>query len=352
MSNNNTRRTEVEDLGEFGLIKKLTSSIKTKNSSSIKGIGDDAAVIDNENTMTLVSTDMLVENVHFDLTYSPLRHLGYKAATVNISDMAAMNAIAKQITVSIAVSNRVSVEALEEIYEGLKLACEKYKVDIVGGDTTSSMSGLIISVTVIGEARKEDIIYRNGAKENNLIVTTGDLGAAYMGLLVLEREKKVFQVNPNMQPDLSGKDYILQRQLKPEARADAIDMLKSMGIKPSAMIDISDGLASDILHICKDSNVGCNLFEDKIPVDALTATTAEEFDIDPTIAALSGGEDYELLFTVDQADYEKLKDNPHFHIIGHITDANSGFNLVSRSGQSAPLTAQGWDALLKKDIRP
>lgn len=260
MEEKKAKRTEIDQLGEFGLIKKLTSKIKLKNETSFKGIGDDAAVIDNSGKMTLVSTDILIENVHFDLTYSPLKHLGYKAATVNFSDIAAMNATPKQITVSLAVSNRISVEALEEIYEGLRLACEKYKVDIVGGDTTSSMSGLVLSVSVIGEANKEDIVYRSGAKENELIVVSGDLGAAYMGLLLLEREKKVFQVNPNMQPDLSGKDYILQRQLKPDARTDIRDMLKSMGIKPSAMIDVSDGLASDILHICNESNVGCNLF--------------------------------------------------------------------------------------------
>jgi thiamine-monophosphate kinase len=291
---------------------------------------------------------MLVEGVHFDLTYMPLKHLGYKAISTNVSDICAMNGTCRQVTVSFALSNRFSVEAVEELYSGMLLACNNYKVDLVGGDTTSSLSGLIISITAIGEAEKEEVVYRNGAKEKDLLVVTGDLGGAYMGLQILEREKAVFKENPNLQPDLEGNDYILERQLKPEARIDIKDILKEKGIHPTSMIDISDGLASEILHLCIQSNVGCNLFEEKIPMDGLTSSRAHEFKMDPTICALSGGEDYELLFTIPQSDYDKVKGHPDFTVIGHITDKASGVNMITRSGSSVELTAQGWDAFLKK----
>lgn len=340
--------TPISELGEFGLIKHLTRNIKLGNPSSIKGVGDDAAVIDNSGKFTLLSTDILIENVHFDLVYTPLKHLGYKAAVVNFSDIAAMNAIPKQITITVCAGSRITVEALEAIYDGIKLACEKYNVDIVGGDTTSSKSGLVISISVLGEANEEEIVYRNGSAENELICVTGDLGGAYMGLLVLEREKEVFKANPNMQPDLQGNDYILERQLKPEARTDIIKVLKELEVKPTSMIDVSDGLASDVLHLCHESGNGCNIYEDKLPLDPKTESVSREFNIDPTIAALSGGEDYELLFTIKQDDYEKIKGHPHFTVVGHMTEKSSGYNLISRSGQSAPLTAQGWDAFLDK----
>jgi thiamine-monophosphate kinase len=343
----NTKRTELSELGEFGLIKHLTQEIKINNNSTLKGVGDDAAVISHEGGEILVSTDLLIEGIHFDLSYCPLRHLGYKAAVINFSDIAAMNGIPQQITVSIALSNRFSLEAIEEFYEGIKLACEKYKVDLVGGDTSTSLSGLFISITVIGRANKEDITYRNGAGVNDLVFVTGDLGAAYMGLMLLKREKEVYKANPEIQPELSGHDYILERQLKPEARLDIINLLKERNIKPTSMIDISDGLASEIIHICEDSNKGCNLYEDKIPIDPSTVSMAEELNIDPTIAALSGGEDYELLFTISQNDFEKIKVIKGITPVGHITEASAGINLISRSGTSVPLTAQGWDAFLK-----
>ena len=344
----NTTRTELSQLGEFGLIKHLTEHITLHNPSSIKGVGDDAAVIEQSGKVTLLSTDMLVEGVHFDLTYVPLKHLGYKAIAVNVSDICAMNGTAKQITVSIAVSNRFSIEAVEELYSGMLMACDKYKVDLVGGDTTTSLSGLVISLSVLGEADKKDVVYRSGAQEKDLLVVTGDLGGAYMGLQILEREKAVYKENPNVQPDLEGNDYILERQLKPEARVDIIPLLKSLDVKPTSMIDISDGLASEILHICQQSNVGCNLYEDKIPMDSMTVARAHEFKLDPTICALSGGEDYELLFTINQKDFDKIKNHPDFTIIGHITDKASGANMVTRSGSSVELTAQGWDAFIKK----
>ncbi len=342
-------RTELSELGEFGLIDHLTKNIKLKNPGSVKGVGDDAAVIDSKNKQVIVSTDMLVEGIHFDLTYTPLKHLGYKSVIVNISDIYAMNAQPKQITVSIAISNRFSLEALEELYSGIYLACEKYKVDVVGGDTTSSVSGIIISITAIGEAAKGEIVYRNTAKEGDLLCVSGDLGGAYMGLQLLEREKAVYREVPEMQPDLKGNDYILQRQLKPEARADIIKLLKGIKVKPTSMIDISDGLSSEILHICKSSGVGCELYEDKIPVDPATAIMADEFNIDPTVCALSGGEDYELLFTIKQGDYDKIKDNMGLTVIGHITDKASGQNLIAKGGSSIPLKAQGWDALMKEE---
>ncbi|MEI6694488.1 MAG: thiamine-phosphate kinase [Bacteroidota bacterium] len=339
------KRTELGELGEFGLIDHLCKDLVIKNATTLKAVGDDAAVIGNTHANTLVSTDLLVEGVHFDLSYMPLKHLGYKAAVVNFSDIVAMNGTPKQLLVGIAVSNRFSVEALDELYDGIKLACDKYNVDLVGGDTTSSTSGLLISMSIIGEAAGEDIAYRSGAKEGNLLCVSGNLGAAYMGLLLLEREKEVYKANPSAQPELEGNDYILQRQLKPEARIDIIKLLKANNIKPTAMIDISDGLASEILHICKQSDTGCNLYEEKIPIDPCTITLADEFKIIPTIAALSGGEDYEVLFTIEQSDFETVKKLEDIHIIGHITHKNSGANLITLSGTSLPLNAQGWDAL-------
>lgn len=341
----NKERTELTTLGEFGLINHLTEHVEIYNESSVKGIGDDAAVIKyDSDKQTLVSTDMLVEGVHFDLSYVPLKHLGYKAITVNLSDICAMNGTPKQVTVSIAASNRFSVEALEELYSGMLHACQKYQVDLIGGDTSSSTSGLIISVTAIGEANKEDIAYRNGAQEKDLLCVSGDLGGAYMGLQILEREKFVFKDNPNMQPDLVGNDYILERQLKPEARIDIIDLFKSLKIKPTSMIDVSDGLASELIHICTQSGLGCDLYEDKIPLDPQTFDRAREFNLDPTVCALSGGEDYELLFTVPMTDFEKIKNLPDFTIIGHMTAKESGINLIAKAGTSHPITAQGWNA--------
>lgn len=348
MFENKSSRTELEALGEFGLIKHLTQFINLKNESSVKGVGDDAAVIDYKNKQTVISTDMLVEGVHFDLTYTPLKHLGYKSVTVNLSDIYAMNATPRQVLVSIALSNRFSLEAIEELYSGITLACDRYGIDLVGGDTTTSQSGLVINVTAIGEADKKNIVYRDGAKESNLLCVSGDLGGAYVGLQLLEREKKIFKENPGVQPDLEGNDYILERQLKPEARKDLPLIFEGLEITPTAMIDISDGLASEILHICTQSGVGCNLYEEKIPIDPMTFNRAREFNLDPTTCALNGGEDYELLFTVDISHYEKIKDNPDISIIGHISDKNSGCNLVSKSGTVHPLKAQGWDALLKK----
>lgn len=342
----NSGRTELTSLGEFGLINHLTEHVEIYNpESSLKGIGDDAAVIKYDNNKsTLVSTDMLVEGVHFDLTYAPLKHLGYKAIAVNLSDICAMNGTPKQVTVSIAASNRFSVEALEELYAGMLYACKKYKVDLVGGDTTSSTSGLIISITAIGEAKQEDIVYRNGAKEKDLVCVTGDLGGAYMGLQILEREKFVFKDNPQLQPDLEGNDYILERQLKPEARVDIIELFKNLGIKPTSMIDVSDGLASELMHLCTQSGVGCELYEDKIPLDPQTFDRAREFSLDPTVCALSGGEDYELLFTLPLSEYDKIKNLPDFTIIGHITPKSSGLNLIAKAGTSHPITAQGWNS--------
>lgn len=345
----NSSRTEISQLGEFGLIRHLTENIKLKNSSTIKGVGDDAAVINytNTDTVTLVTTDMLVEGVHFDLSYVPLKHLGYKSVIVNLSDIYAMNGQPKQVVVSIALSSRFSLEAVEEIYAGMYVACEKYGVDLVGGDTTSSRSGLVISITALGEAQKDNVVYRSGAKETNLLCVSGDLGGAYMGLQILEREKAVFKENPKIQPDLEGKDYILERQLKPEARKDVIKLLGELNVVPTAMIDVSDGLASEILHICEGSDVGVELYEEKIPLDPQTYDTARQFGLDPTVCALSGGEDYELLFTIKTEDYDKVKHLPDFTIIGHITNKERGRYLVTKSGNVATLKAQGWDALLK-----
>lgn len=338
-------RTEISTLGEFGLIDHITKHFPIKNEECIKGVGDDAAVIEvPQGQLQLISKDLLVEGVHFDLTYTPLKHLGYKAVAVNLSDIAAMNALPRQILVGIAISNRFSLEAVEELYSGMQLCCERYGVDLIGGDTTSSQSGLFISVTVLGQAPKEDICYRNAAKENDLVCVSGDLGAAYAGLLLLEREKQTFLANPNMQPDFKDFQYVLERQLKPEPRLDIIKLLKEREIKPHAMIDISDGLASEILHICKQSETGCQIYENKIPIDAETCKALEMFNIVPAVGALNGGEDYELLFTLPIAEYEKIKDLTEIHIIGHITDAGAGVNLIPEHGELMPLTAQGWDS--------
>ncbi|MBQ20425.1 MAG: thiamine-phosphate kinase [Flavobacteriales bacterium] len=341
---------EIENLGEFGLINHLTSQIKLKNPTSVKGVGDDAAVIaPSKNKQIVVTTDMLVEGIHFDLIYTPFKHLGYKAVTVNLSDVYAMNAVPTQITVSIAVSNKISIEALEELYEGMLLACEIYGVDLVGGDTTSSNSGLIISITAVGEAEKKEIVYRNGAKENDLICVSGDLGGAFMGLQLLEREKQIFNENPAIQPDFSGYDYVLERQLKPEPRQDVIEMFKELGVQPTAMIDISDGLSSEVIHICTQSGVGCTIYEDKLPIDPLTVSTAEEMNLNPSVCALNGGEDYELLFTISLEDYEKIKEQKRVAIIGHITSDKGKYEFVSNGDTVHELTAQGWNAILKKE---
>lgn len=338
------KRTELNELGEFGLIDKLTGHFTTHVSTTLKGVGDDAAVISvSDDEAMLVSTDMLLEGVHFNLMYTPLMHLGYKAVIVNLSDIFAMNAKPQQITVSIAVSNRFPLEALEELYAGIKKACDLYQVDLVGGDTTSSLSGLMISITAVGKAKKSEIVYRSGARENDLLVVSGDLGGAYMGLQLLEREKEVFKSNPDMQPDLEGNDYLLERQLKPEARQDVIRFLKELDVKPTSMIDISDGLASEIFHLCKSSDLGCTIYDEKIPIDAKTSMAALDFNIDPVTCALNGGEDYELLFTVSMQDYDKIKGNPHMSVIGHMTDKNSGVNLVDKNGAIIPLQAQGWN---------
>jgi thiamine-monophosphate kinase len=337
-------RTELTELGEFGLIRHLTKDLKKFSSHTLKGVGDDAAVMDAAGKKILISTDLLVEGVHFDLMYTPFKHLGYKAAVVNFSDLAAMNAYPSQITVGLAISNRFSLEAIEELYSGIRLACEHYKVDLIGGDTTSSVSGLFISVTVVGYAEENEIVYRNTANENDLICVSGDLGAAYAGLLLLEREKAVFAANPEVQPDLDGHDYVLERQLKPEARVDIIHLLRENKIKPTAMIDISDGLASEIMHICGESGKGAAIYPEKIPIDPATIRVAEEFKIEPYTFALNGGEDYELLFTIDQKDFEVVKSIPGISVIGHITEANLGVNLVIGDGTLTPITALGWDA--------
>jgi len=339
--------TNLTELGEFGLIERITKTIELKNQSTIVGIGDDAAVLEYQNSQIVITTDLLVEGIHFDLTYVPLKHLGYKSAVVNFSDCYAMNAQPKQITVAIAISSKFSVEAIEEIYKGIKLACDKYKVDLVGGDTSSSLTGLMISVTAIGEIQRDKITYRNTAKINDLVCVSGDLGAAYMGLLLLEREKEVFKVNPNMKPNLEGYDYILERQLKPEARKDICQLFKNLDIIPTSMIDISDGLSSEILHICTKSNVGCVIYEEKIPIHEETKAMAAEFGIDPTICALSGGEDYELLFTISLNDFEKIQNIFDFTIIGHITEPLEGVNLIARDGTQVPIVAQGWNAIKK-----
>lgn len=339
------QRTEIASLGEFGLIDRLTKDIQLTQDTTRVGVGDDAAVIDNSGKRTLVTTDLLLEGIHFDLTYVPLKHLGYKAAVVNFSDVYAMNGKPQQITVSLGISKRFSVENIEEFYAGVKLACDIYGVDIVGGDTTSSLTGLSISITCIGVADDEKIVYRNGAKDTDLIYVSGDLGAAYMGLQLLEREKAVFAGKSDFQPDFSGKEYLLERQLKPEARKDIVKMLAENGIVPTSMIDISDGLSSDMLHICKQSNVGCQLFEERIPIDYQTAVMAETFNMNVTTVALNGGEDYELLFTVPLHLHEKMNSVTGIHLIGHITKPENGCYLVTRDGQEMQLKAQGWNPI-------
>lgn len=345
LEDKNPQRTSLSQLGEFGLIEHLTKNFDIKQPSTLKSIGDDAAVLDFKDKKCVVSTDLLIEGVHFDLGYMPLRHLGYKAVVVNLSDICAMNATPTQITVSVAVSNRFPLEALEELFDGISHAAKFYNVDVIGGDTTSSQKGLIISITAIGQADANDIVYRNGAKENDLLVVTGDLGAAYMGLQVLEREKQVFKVNPNNQPDLDAYAYLVERQLKPEARHDIRILLEKLGVKPTSMIDISDGLSSEIIHLCRQSQVGCNLFEEKIPMDPQLINVCEEFNIDSTTVAINGGEDYELLFTIALDDFDKIKANPNFTVIGHMTQAHEGWHLITRANTKIPLKARGWDAM-------
>ncbi len=349
IENKNQSKTDLSQLGEFGLIQHLTKNLKTQQESTTKGIGDDAAVLDFKDKKTVVSTDLLVEGVHFDLAYMPLKHLGYKAVVANVSDICAMNATPTQITVSLAVSNRFPLEALEELYDGIALASNFYKVDVIGGDTTSSQKGLIISITAIGVAEEEELIYRNGAQDTDLLVVTGDIGAAYMGLQVLEREKQVYLVNPNSQPDLEAYEYLIERQLKPEARIDIKKLLEELNVKPTSMIDISDGLSSEIMHLCTQSKVGCNLYEDKLPLDPQFINTCEEFNIDSTTIAINGGEDYELLFTIKMGDFEKIKGNPNLSIIGHMTQESEGVHIVTRANTKIPLKAQGWNSLKESE---
>ena len=334
---------QISEIGEFGLIDLLTKDIRLKNPSSLVGVGDDAAVMDFGSSHVVISTDMLTEGVHFNLMYTPLKHLGYKSVVANVSDIYAMNATPAQITVNIAVSGKFSVEALEELYLGIKLACNEYGVDLVGGDTTSSLTGLVISVTVLGFAEKGSLIYRSGARPNDLLCVTGDLGSAYLGLQLLERENEVYKVNRNMQPQLQGYDYILKRQLKPEARKDMNEIFKALGVVPTSMIDISDGLSSEIMHLCKASGTGCKLFEDKIPMDLQAKRMAEELDINPLVAALNGGEDYELLFTLPVKSYSRIKNDTDISVIGHITEQKEGINLITTGGSEIPLQAQGWN---------
>lgn len=349
LEHKNPQLTPISQYGEFGLIKHLTENFSFHNESTEISIGDDAAVINPQGQKVVVTTDVLAEGVHFNLGYVPLKHLGYKAVVVNISDLAAMNATPTQILVSLAVSNRFPVEALEEIYEGIALACERYKVDLVGGDTTSSTSGLVMSITAIGLEHSENLVGRSGAKAGDLLVVTGDLGGAYMGLQILEREHSVYLANPNMQPEMEGYDYILQRQLKPEARTDIKNTLKELGVQPTSMIDVSDGLSSEILHLSDQSKVGFRLYESKIPMDPLTMTTADELNLNPVMCALNGGEDFELLFTIPAADYDKIKNHPDFTIIGHVTPVEEGNYLVAAgSNELIALNAQGWDAFLNR----
>ncbi|MBL0339666.1 MAG: thiamine-phosphate kinase [Bacteroidetes bacterium] len=345
MFENKNSRTELSDLGEFGLISHLAANIKSKNLKTIKGIGDDCAVIDRGDHFELVTCDLLLEGVHFDLSFYPLKHLGYKAVMVNLSDIYAMNGTPERIVVGLGLSNRFSLEAGEELYEGMLLACDRHNVDLVGGDTTSSRSGLVLSVTAIGSVAKESVVYRSGAAENDLICVSGDLGAAFAGLQILNREKKVFIENPNIQPDLSGFDYAVERQLKPEARKDIVGALKSNDVVPTSMIDISDGLASELFHICVASSKGCRIYEDKIPIDVETVAIAEELNINPTVAALNGGEDYELLFTIRQSDFEKVKAITGVSVIGYVTAESAGLALIDKSEHETPLKAQGWDGL-------
>jgi len=339
------KRTDISTLGEFGLIRHLTEKIKLTNGSSVKGVGDDAAVLDYKNKLTLITTDLLLEGIHFDLTYVPLKHLGYKSAVVNFSDIYAMNGHPKQLTVSLGISHRFSVEDLEQFYAGLEHACEIYGVDLVGGDTSASLTGFSISITCVGEIEKEKVVYRNGARESDLICVSGDLGAAYMGLQLLEREKRVFKDMQEFTPDFSGKEYLLERQLKPEARKDIIELLDKAGVVPTAMIDISDGLSSELLHISRESDVGCQVYEERIPIDFQTAAMAEEFNMNLVTAALNGGEDYELLFTVPLTLHDKISEMKGIKIIGHITKSSLGNYLIGRDGGEIELKAQGWSAL-------
>ncbi len=339
---NNKQRTKLSDIGEFELINRLSKDIKISNNSTLLGIGDDSAILNFDKDKVLVSSDMLVEGVHFDLSYMPLKHLGYKAVVSNVSDICSMNSKCSQILVNLGVSNRFSLEAIEELYIGINAACKNYGLDFVGGDTTSSNKGLIISVTAIGSNESNSIVKRVGAKINDLIVVSGDLGGAFIGLKILEREKEVFKVNPNNQPDLSSYKYVVQRQLKPEARKDIIDFLSNSKIIPTSMIDISDGLSSELLHISEKSKVGMDVYENKIPVGDETISVCDEFNLNPITIALSGGEDYELLFTIDQSSYEKIKNNMDLTIIGHVTDKKNGTNLVTNSNQKIPIKSQGW----------
>ena len=337
------KRTEIGAIGEFGLIDKINQRVVLQHASTLKGIGDDAAVLDGgSDHKKLISTDMLLEGVHFDLSYIPLTHLGYKAVTVNVSDIAAMNGIPKQMTISLGLSNRMSVEAVEALYEGIHAAAKDYQIDIVGGDTTSSRSGLVISITLIGESAPDNIVYRNGAKEGDILCLSGDIGGAYMGLQILEREKEVFKVDPNMQPQLDKYSYIVGRQLRPKARMDVIHELRDLGILPTSMIDISDGLASEIFHLCKQSQKGACIYEDKLPIEKQTFETAAEFSMDPNTAALNGGEDYELLFTIDQKDFEKMKNHDDITTIGYIHAPDLGKVMVTNNKNTIELTAQGW----------
>jgi len=341
------KRSEIAQLGEFGLINRIASRFNSENDSTVKGIGDDAAVIDAGADFLLVSTDMLLEGVHFDLSYMPLKHLGYKAVAVNVSDIAAMNGVPEQITIGLGLSNRFSLEAIDELYEGIHAACANYKVDLVGGDTSASASGLIISISVVGRVNKDKVVYRSGAKVNDIICVTGDLGSAYLGLQVLEREKEVFLTNPDMQPDIEKYEYLVGRQLKPDARMDIVFELKDLGIVPTSMIDVSDGLASELLHLSSNSGVGIKIFEASIPIDSQAFETAIEFKIDPVTTALNGGEDYELLFTINQSDYEKLKNHPDIHFIGHIHDNKNQNVMVTKDELVMPIRAQGWNHFSK-----
>ncbi len=343
LEDKNQSKTALSSLGEFGLIEHLTTQFKINNKSTITGIGDDAAILNFKGESVVVTTDFLVEGVHFDLSYMPLKHLGYKAVVVNLSDVYAMNAMASQITVSIAVSNRFTLEAMEALYQGIQTAAKTYGVDVVGGDTTSSISGMTLSVSAIGHVKASKVVKRNGAKSNDLLVISGDIGAAYLGLQVLEREKEVFKVNPKNQPELERYSYIIERQLKPEARKDIVTLLNDLKVQPTSMIDISDGLSSEVIHLCKQSGVGCDLYEEKIPLDPQVISTCEEFNIDSTTIALSGGEDYELLMTISQEDYPKIKANPNLTVIGHMTEKASGIHLVTRAQEKIPLVAQGWN---------
>lgn len=340
-------RTELSSLGEFGLIEHLTKNIELQNASSILGVGDDAAVIDHFGKQTVISTDLLLEGIHFDLAYTPLKHLGYKSVIVNISDIYAMNAVPTQVVISIGLSNRFSLESLDEFYEGVYAACEKYDIDLVGGDTTSSQKGFIISVTAIGEVAPDKFVKRSTARKGDLLCVSGDLGGAYVGLLYLEREKRIFMESPGVQPDLENQTYVIGRLLKPEARKDIVEFLAQAEIQPSAMMDISDGLSSEILHICKDSGLGCRIYEEKLPIAEDMRKAAFKFEIDPTACALSGGEDYELLFTISQEDHDKLVLNEQISVIGYMTEAEQGATIITKGGNQHPITAQGWNHLAK-----